>query len=349
VLGQLGARVKVFPRRGFGDTRLLSMSRARTTTQPPPDSGEPRKPGAHVPRLYEEEGELSHTDQTGFAPISTRTAARPRLTVLTGQRAGFVTAVENELIIGRASDAHLRLLDAGVSRRHARILRTAKKRFVLEDLGSTNGTFLNGSRIRRSDVHAGDRIQIGPEVALQFAMLDEAEERLAQRLYEASTRDPLTGALNRKAFGERLEAEVAYGLRHKSPVTVIMIDVDHFKTVNDNFGHPAGDAVLRAIALHLARAIRIEDALCRYGGEEFALLTRGISLRQATKLAERLRRGIEASRIIFGSHTIKVTVSIGVAELREVEGTGLPSVVELADVRLYAAKQGGRNLVVARS
>jgi diguanylate cyclase (GGDEF)-like protein len=163
----------------------------------------------------------------------------------------------------------------------------------------------------------------------------------------SSTRDPLTGALNRKAFLDRLGAEVAYGARHNAPLSLLLLDVDRFKSINDTHGHTAGDAVLRALAKYLSGALRIEDGLCRYGGEEFAIFARGVGLPDAVKLAERLRTGIHESRVIGGRQKIRFTVSIGVAELKELRKPGAEGLIELADQRLYAAKEGGRNMVVS--
>ncbi len=168
---------------------------------------------------------------------------RTLLTVIVGMNAGQVFTLDrDESVIGRAREAHVHLDEVGVSRKHARILRTADGRHILEDLGSSNGTFVAARRVERVDLANGDRVQIGPAVVLRFGLIAADEEALARQLYEGSTRDALTQIYNRKYVTERLAAEVAYAHRHRTRLSVILFDVDHFKRVNDSFGHAAGDS-----------------------------------------------------------------------------------------------------------
>jgi predicted component of type VI protein secretion system len=175
--------------------------------------------------------------------------------VLTGLNAGQVYTLDtDETTIGRGREVKLRVEDVGISRAHSRIVRTMDGTFFVEDLGSTNGTFVGGKRVERAELHSGDRVQVGPNVVLRFAVLDEAEEQLAHQLYEASTKDALTKVYNRKYFVERLASEVAYAQRHKSPLALVLFDLDHFKKVNDTHGHLAGDVVLRCSRATAARS-----------------------------------------------------------------------------------------------
>ncbi|HWL85746.1 MAG TPA: GGDEF domain-containing protein, partial [Polyangiaceae bacterium] len=169
--------------------------------------------------------------------------------------------------------------------------------------------------------------------------------------------DGLTRVYNRKHLDERLDVEVAFAMRHGTELSVILIDVDHFKRVNDTYGHLAGDAVLRTTAQVMAHSLRHEDLLARYGGEEFVVVARGTSLDNAVLVADRLRNSIAATMVPFEEHLLHVTVSAGVASIRDC-GPGatnanvsdLPalktSLLSTADQRLYAAKQAGRNRVV---
>jgi diguanylate cyclase (GGDEF)-like protein len=221
-------------------------------------------------------------------------------------------------------------------------------KFVVEDLGSTNGTFVQGRRIDRSDLHTGDRLQIGPNVVLRFAILDEAEEKLAHQLYEASTKDALTKVYNRKYLLERMAAEEAYSHRHKSPLSVILFDLDHFKKVNDTHGHLAGDVTLRLVAAQVQRTIRTEDVLARYGGEEFVILVRGVAHANSARFAERVRKAVERLTIPWENVQLRATISVGVSSLAELPEGGQTgdALLHLADGRLYEAKAGGRNRVV---
>ena len=203
-----------------------------------------------------------------------------------------------EHVIGRGTEADLWVEDPAISRRHARFGRRMDGRFFCEDLGSTNGTFVGGRKIEgRCDLQNGDRVQIGPNLMLRFAMTDDAEEELQRRLYESSTRDALTRAFNRKYLNERLIAEIAHARRHKTQLALLMVDLDRFKAINDGHGHLAGDMVLRVVAAHVQRLIRIEDVLARYGGEEFVILVRSTALDDAAKLGERVRTTIERLQI----------------------------------------------------
>lgn len=274
---------------------------------------------------------------------------RANLTLLTGVSAGEIFSLGGgEVVIGRDEGVDLRLDDVSISRRHACIRREASGDFVLEDLGSTNGTFLGADAVTRRVLRSGDQIQLGPNVLLRFAMTDQAEELLQRQLFESSVRDPLTLAYNRKYLNERLAAEVAHARRHGGQLALLMFDLDDFKGTNDRHGHLAGDAVLRRVAQTVAALIRLEDVFARFGGEEFVVLTRGDGVRNASQLAERLRRAIEGVKVEVDGGTIPVTVSVGVADLDELaEGAGPQDLIERADGRLYRAKLLGRNRVTS--
>jgi len=276
---------------------------------------------------------------------------RPVLTLLSGVNAGEVFVVDSvgELIIGRARDAEVRIDAVGVSRRHARLSRTGAgaQTIVIEDLGSTNGIYVNGARVRRAELTPGDQLQIGSEVILRLSLIDAAEEALSRQLFESSTRDALTGAYNRRYFMGRLEAEVAYALRHDVKLGLIIFDLDHFKTINDAHGHVAGDAMLRAVGLVVARLLRSEDVFARYGGEEFAVIVRGIAAESVARLAERVRKAVAGVRVPWGDGALQITVSLGLGLLSEQDGVVGSGLIELADTRLYRAKARGRDCVVA--
>lgn len=280
---------------------------------------------------------------------NTGTKDRATLTILSGINAGQVFALDGtDHILGRGTEADLWIEDSGVSRRHARITCAADGRYLIEDLGSTNGTFVGDRRVELSELEPGDRVQLGPNVIMRFAITDDAEEQLQRRLYESSTRDALTRVYNRKYFGERLTAEVAYSRRHRVKLAVLLLDLDDFKRTNDTYGHLAGDMVLRLVSAQMQRLIRVEDLLARYGGEEFVIIARSTGKHEAVQLAERIRSSISQLEIPVSDTSIKVTISVGVAALPDVAPNGGPQeLIALADARLYRAKNEGKNRVCA--
>lgn len=301
-------------------------------------------PSGVIPKIWDDEDEET-TGPTATAIPASRTRGNPRLTIMTGISAGQVVPVDTtSLVIGRSRTSDLRLLDEGISRQHCRILRRPGSIFV-EDLGSTNGTFLNGGKVTTEPkaVAPGDRIQIGP-VVLQLAMFDDTEDSLARRLFEASTRDPLTSAFNRYYFCQRLEAEMTHSQRQKGPVSVILLDLDDLRGINDQYGRSAGDEVLRAVVQSLSQAVRTEDLFCRYGGDQFAFLVRE-PMASAARTAERLRLRIENLRIP-GKKAIQVTATMSVAEAGEpgAQLTG-EGILRVAENRLHRAKLFGKNRV----
>ncbi len=300
-----------------------------------------------VPEWFEDDRPTQQHAHLDLPEVLDRSAQnRPMLTVMAGIDEGQVFTLDrSETLIGRGRDVHVGMSDAGVSRRHARIVRIEGPRFVLEDLGSKNGVFVNGKKVAIAELSAGDRFQIGPTLVLRFGLASVDEEALAHKLYDGSTRDGLTRLFNRKYADERLVVEVAYARRHKADFSLVLFDLDHFKAVNDTFGHPAGDGVLRVVSALVQKALRVEDLLARYGGEEFVVLARGLDPGGANKLANRLRTGVERLSIPFELHIIKPTVSAGVASLSECAEPSVPALVALADERLYEAKSTGRNRV----
>jgi two-component system, cell cycle response regulator len=320
-------------------------------TTPPPASGVRVSSAPDIPKVWNDDDDSTDVSlTTNLIAAATRAASRPRLVVMHGDATGNILSLDgsDEHVIGRSHVADVRFDDASVSRVQCRIAR-CEDGYVIEDLGSRNGTIVNGIRLKSEtrQLQAGDRIQVGENVVLQFTLLDPVEDTLARRLFDASTRDPLTKAYNRRHFSTRLESEIAYAKRHGAPLSVLLVDLDLFKGINDQHGHAAGDAVLVAVAAELGRAVRLEDVVARLGGEEFGLLVRS-RLDDAATLAERIRARVEAARVRVGASSIGVTASIGVADLDDVAGdsTG-EDLLAAADRRLYRAKSLGRNRVCA--
>jgi two-component system, cell cycle response regulator len=274
--------------------------------------------------------------------------ARHVLVRMDGSDIGKVIALKqgHAFTIGRLGECDLSLKYEGVSRQHARIL-FENGGYVVEDLGSSNGTLIRGQRVQRHPLKDGDVVQFGPLVSVRYSITDSHEEHILRHLYEASVRDSLTGAFNREYLSERLKTEVAFALRHRTETSLIMFDLDHFKRVNDTFGHPAGDAVLMEVVRMVNKDLRAEDVLARYGGEEFAISLRGVTLAGTERLAERIRAN-NARTLRVGEHDIPISMSVGCASLAECgDPPTAEKLVATADRRLYAAKTGGRNRVVS--
>jgi diguanylate cyclase (GGDEF)-like protein len=197
----------------------------------------------------------------------------------------------------------------------------------------------------------GSRLNVGMQTVLKFIWADDIEADFQRKLVEGALQDPLTGLFNRRMLEDRLGSELAGALRHGRLVSILMIDIDHFKAVNDTYGHLAGDEVLRMVAATIRATLRKEDFVARFGGEEFVVIARETALDGAQLLAERIRRAVERSRCVWQDHELSATVSVGVTvstlPARFVPGETERQLLDAADRALYRAKQEGRNLVVA--
>jgi two-component system cell cycle response regulator len=271
-------------------------------------------------------------------------------TVANGIEAGRVLSIPVDQVssLGRAPECTFPLDDVGLSREHAQMVVIGNgKDYVIKDAGSRNGTYVNDARISGPvKLNHGDRVQLGSTL-LYFSLVSEQEEEALKRVYEAAVRDGLTSVFNRKHLEERLAAELSFAIRQNTSLVVMMFDVDHFKRVNDTFGHLAGDAVLKTVAWVLSQGLRAEDMVARYGGEEFVVLSRGVDVATGMQIAERLRWNIAATPINVGPQMIQVTASAGVASLACcAPNFDRATLLGLADQRLYHATPTGRNRVV---
>ncbi len=293
--------------------------------------------------------ELGPDDITQEVTVPAALRAKPStlaLQVVEGPRTGEILVIERDhAVLGRGSEADLRIPDASLSRMHARFDRTGDALWVT-DLGSRNATQVQGKPIaERTRLNIGDLITMG-RLVLRFAVQDAREVAASRELYEAAVRDRLTGLHNRGYFDDRLASEFAFARRHGCALAVLLVDIDHFKKVNDTYGHPAGDAVLKAVSVKLTETLRKEDVGARFGGEEFAILVRNDEA-GAQVLAQRLRTRVSNMEVLADETAIKVCVSIGVAVMRkEVPYDKSSELVAAADEALYAAKRNGRDQVV---
>ena len=272
----------------------------------------------------------------------------PCLVVISGKAAGkMYKLTQGTSVIGRGTDIEIILEDEGISRRHAQIVKLPDGHVTVEDLGSTNGTFVNGERSPTTVLKDGDKIRIGSTTILKFSYSDRDEEQYQKNLYDSATKDSMTGCYNKKFYSERLVTEFSYSQRHSAPLSLAMLDIDHFKKVNDTHGHPAGDAILRHFAAILLKLVRSEDVVCRYGGEEFAIIYRATPSEEAIRVAERIRKQVENDVCIFLGTAIPVTVSIGIATQSGTHFATSQDFIKRADELLYQAKHAGRNRCIA--
>jgi len=302
-------------------------------------------------RLSEDEGEVTRVANLGELQQELKAKTlrdRAYLIVLAGSNVGEMYRLEEgETFLGRGGNATVKLNDDGISRKHARIFQAGGE-VVIEDLKSANGTNVNGTPVEMQQLKDGDKIRLGSTTILKFTYNDHLDESFQQQMYEAALRDGLTKAFNKKYFLDRLETEIAYALRHKAHLSLLMFDVDHFKRVNDSHGHLAGDYVLQKLAKVAMTTVRTEDVFARYGGEEFGVICRGVPLPSAGVLGERLRAVVETTLFDHEGTKLPITISVGVAGHPEVPIETANQLIAAADSALYEAKRGGRNRVLLK-
>lgn len=246
-----------------------------------------------------------------------------------------------EVLVGRATECTVILADGEVSRQHAR-LRVEEDQVLVEDLQSTNGTRINGETVQgAAAMKAGDRMELGNHV-LKLVSLDPLERAFHETLLDMSTKDPLTGLANRGSVLAEFQNRFGLSLRYGRPLAIVVCDLDHFKLVNDEHGHGAGDEVLHAFGERLLTTLREADLAGRIGGEEFLMVLPETDLTGARLLAERLRKVIASTPVALPSGNIRITCSLGLAERGEMD-LEAGSLLARADAALYRAKSGGRD------
>jgi diguanylate cyclase (GGDEF)-like protein len=248
------------------------------------------------------------------------------------------------LIIGRSSKADIQIDQESVSRNHCKIINTGKT-IMMRDLGSTNGTYVNDELIDEYVLRDGDFIKIGRSI-FKFLSGNNIENAYHEEIYRLTTIDGLTQVFNKRYFLETLEREIGRAQRYRRDLSLIIFDIDHFKKINDTYGHLAGDHVLKHLALVIKSRIRREDILSRYGGEEFTIILPEIDRENASQFADKIRRLIEKAVFKFEDTEIPITISIGVAAYAPESGD-VAEFIKVADDKLYQAKTQGRNRVVS--
>ena len=289
-------------------------------------------------------------DPTTSSHLTVTDSASPTLTILAGTDVGRVFTLKvGTAVVGRTPEADIHIAHESISRTHCEITVRDRNQVLVRDVGSTNGTRVNDTDLvgTTRELHGGERIRLSTKVVLKFAFQDGLERGVQEDLYSSAVRDPLTGIHNKRFMQERLAHEVTYATRHDSALCVLMFDLDHFKHINDTYGHPAGDQVLMEVARRVHNTLRSEDVFARFGGEEFIVVMRGISLAEAEQAANRILTAVGDRPIEVDKAKIPVTVSIGVASFHPSSTPSTSTFLAKADLLLYQAKEQGRNRVVS--
>ena len=253
--------------------------------------------------------------------------------------------VKNTYVFGRDESVDLVISRGSVSRRHAMLMRDGFGNWAVQDMGSTNGTFVNEQQIERQLLEDGDQIRFGDAI-FKFLVGGNVETAYHEEIYRMTIVDGLTGVHNKRYFLDFLDRELASAHRHGHPLSLVMMDIDHFKLVNDERGHLAGDAVLKEMSGRIQPRIRREDLFARYGGEEFAAVLTVTPLLGALQFAEAVRTILGQTPFTFGGEAFPITISLGVATVHNDDNVGSMELIGRADANLYEAKHRGRDQVV---
>jgi two-component system, cell cycle response regulator len=250
--------------------------------------------------------------------------------------------IGDEVTVGRGADNGIVIDMDNVSRLHARVVKVEDGHFV-EDLGSTNGSYVNDIEVSRDRLRTGDLVKIGGAI-LKFIQGGNIEAMYHEEIYQMTIVDGLTQIHNKRYFLEFLDREMARCSRYERPLSLVMFDMDHFKSINDSYGHLAGDYVLKRVAELIGKHVRKEELFARYGGEEFAIIMPETTGKKAGIFCEKIRRMIEECPIVYEQKEIPITISLGIA----VMGSHREPLhfIKAADDRLYKAKHAGRNRAV---
>jgi len=279
----------------------------------------------------------------------TKVKLTPTIIVVAGDLFGKMINLEEKkrVLFGRGSECDVVIDNQSLSRKHC-VVRNEKGFITIEDLNSTNGTFIDGVKITHAELKSGQRVFLGDVCAFKFAYQDDIDLDLNRLIFEKAIKDRLTGIYNRTYFDELLKKEFAFHKRAKLPMSLIFIDLDDFKKVNDTFGHLCGDEILKKVASTVKANVRESDYFCRYGGEEFVIILKNTPFEKAMKKAESLRKLIEGIETLCNSKQITVSASFGVATL---ENNNFPNEKRLlaeADAAMYRAKELGKNTVIGQ-
>jgi len=276
----------------------------------------------------------------------------PTLTFLSGPSIGKeIPLVHRQITLGSGNECDIIVADPAVSRKHLQISsrkivkkgETSKLKVVLKDLGSKNGTLINYSSIKKTVLQPGDKIILG-RIILKFEHRDLAEQKFFDEIYRLATVDNLTSLYNKATITRILKEEIAGSVRDGHWVSVIMIDIDKFKSLNDIYGHLKGDRILQTVSDTINSTVRRRDKVGRFGGDEFMIVLPGTGEKGAFRLAERVRDRLESTVGTLLGISDTVSASLGVAS-KQATSTNPEQLLEHADTALLRSKSLGRNRV----
>lgn len=243
-------------------------------------------------------------------------------------------------LIGRGSNADLQVTSRSASRRHAKIRIDPRGGAVVEDLGSTNGTYLNGKLIRRYRLKDGDRLHLGPRTVLKFSYQDEIERDFYQNLIDSEIKDTFTGIYTKRYVFNQIVTACAHAERHNTRLSLLIFEIDGFLRINEMYDSAAGNYVVKTLARIVRRELRTDDVFARYGADRFIVLARDLSNEGTVTLARRIRRAVKARRIIFDGMTLPVTISLGIGTISD-QVKNPATLVKQAETYLRMAKYAG--------
>ncbi|QEG20810.1 diguanylate cyclase [Mariniblastus fucicola] len=247
-------------------------------------------------------------------------------------------------VFGRDESCDLVVAETLASRRHAKIVRDGENWFVV-DLGSTNGTFVNDVRVDSQQLYSGDCLRVG-RWTFKFFDADNIEAHYYESVYRMMTQDALTGSWNRRYLMDVLERELHRHARSKQPVGLLMIDFDHFKSINDRYGHLVGDEVLAEFGRRVKAVTRNSEVFARFGGDEFAVVLVNTDFESALKATERLREAAIGDPFFTSSGILECSLSCGIAVCDAGNSLTREELLDAADKNLFKAKNAGRNQAI---
>ena len=251
-------------------------------------------------------------------------------------------------VLGRESGNDIVIHDDRISKVHCEISigrdDAGGERIVLRDLEATNGTFVNGEAVTRAELRAGDKVQVGDTV-LQLSCNDEIEKEFHRKLFDLAVRDGLTGMYNKRFVLNEMESLLRIARRNDRVFSIILIDIDDFKKINDRFGHSSGDEYLKQLAVLFQASLRDQDIAGRIGGEEFLVILPETAIEGAFQLAVRIRQSVEEFVLRPEDLRIRTTISAGVCQYESRIGDAR-ELLDMADRALYEAKKAEKNKVL---